>query len=177
MKGLKTGYVFVITTLAVLSIFVGTVVFYPAPKRFDYPTYPQLSNLDYNSPEYKEKLKRYDEDYKNYKERNKDIETKRKIWGENVLIVDLSAAAILLIAGIILTSKFSLLGIALLFASFITAVFGPGFTSFYADNTVIPLLGSQPAVDLSRYKQIQFAISLSATLVGAVLGFFKLRKS
>lgn len=177
MKGLKTGYVFVITTLTVLSIVVGTVAFYPSPKRFDYPSYPRLGEIDYDAPEYKNQLKEYNEDIKKYEESNKDIEAKLKIWGENAFIVNLVAATILLIAGLLLIYQFTLLAIALLFTAFVIAVFGSALTNFYADNTTIPFLSSKTPVDLSRYKQIQFAISLFGTIIGAVLGFLKLRKA
>lgn len=175
MKGLKTGYVFVITTLLTLSVVIGIVAFYPAPKRFDYPTYPQTSGLDYNSPEYKNQQKKYDADLKNYTEKNKDITSKVKIWGEKVFIINLLIGVVLLIIGMLLLNIVPLLGVAILFASFMLMVFGAGLTSLYADNTSIPLLTTTSKVDLSLYKKIQFVILLIGTIIGAVLGIVKFK--
>ena len=91
MKALKVGYIFVITTLVVLTITLGVAAFYPAPRR-DYtpPTYQTSSGVvDYNSPEYKQQQKVYDEQMKKYNDQTKGIDDARKIWGQNALIIAL----------------------------------------------------------------------------------------
>lgn len=175
MRGLKTGYVFVMTTLLTLAVVVGIAAFYPAPKRYDSPTYPRTNTIDYNSPEYKAEQQRYQDEMKSYDEKNKDVEGQRKIWGEKVFITNLAIGVILLIGGVLLLDIIPMIGVACLFAAFVLMVFGPGLTSYYADNT--PYFTTKAQVDLSSYKQIQFVILLAGTIIGTVLGFLKFKPS
>lgn len=154
--------------LLVLAVCLGIAAFYPAPKRYNYPEFP-TSVTDFNSPEYKQQQQQYDEEMKNYREKNKDSEDQRKIWGQNSFIVCLIAGVLMLILGLLVFNFSYFLGISLLFGGFSIIVFGPGIASYYAENIPIPLLGDSSKADLTRYKQIQFLITVTGALVGAGL--------
>lgn len=176
MKSLKIGYIFAMVALFVLTVILGIAAFYPAPKRYDYPQYPTRISSDFNSPEYQQQQRQYEEDLKNYQEKNKDVENQRKIWGQNTLIISLIAGAVMLLVGALLFSYSYFLSVSLLFGSFIMLVSGPGLASYYSDSTTISLFGTSPQIDLTRYKQIQFFIALTGSVIGAGLSFMLQKK-
>ena len=168
MKAVQTGYVFVMITLLTLTVVLAIAAFYPAPKRYNYPKSPSLAT-DFNSPEYQEQQKKYQQDLENYQQKNMDVENQRKIWGENNFITLLIVGAVMLGTGLFLINSMPLVSISLLFSAFIVIFFGSALTSYYADSTTLSLLGGNSQVDLTRYKQIQFVIALIGTIFGGVL--------
>lgn len=173
MKGFKTGYVFVMTALLVLTIAVGIAAFYPAPKKYNYPTYPTSAGVvDYNSPEYKMRLEQYDKDQKAYQEANKKTEGQRRIWSQYTFIISLLGSLAFLIAGVMMINRSSLLGVSLLFASFILLVSWQALIGYYADSSYLSF-GQEPDVDLSTYKQMQFGILLVGSILGVMFGINK----
>lgn len=173
MKSVKVGYVFTMVTLITLAVVIGIAAFYPAPKRLDYPSYPATST-DFNSPEYKAQQQKYQQDLKDYQDKNKDVEGIRKIWGQNTFSICLVAGVVLMILGLILSRFVPMVGVSMLFAAFVLMFLGPGFVSYYADSTTITLLGSAPKIDLAEYKKLQFGITAAGTVIGGILGFFGL---
>lgn len=172
MRAFKTGYVFVIVSLLVLTVVLGVAAYYPAPKRLASPDYPRISNAsDYNSVEYQESQREYQDKLDEYEKKNKDLQKNREIWGQRIFIVCLIAGALLFVIGVFLAGFATTLSIGLVFSAFVLMVFGTGLISVYADSPVSPFLGSDPETDLSVYKQIQFAVVALGALVGVGLSF------
>lgn len=177
MKAFKTGYVLVMVTFFILTVALGIAAFYPQPRRYEYPKYPALSNLDFNSSEYKTVQDQYQQDLKNYDEKNKDIENKRTVWNQQIFIIFLLTAVIFFSGSILLFKETPVLGIGLLFAALIAPLSGPNLASLYSESLSLPLVGGQsPAMDLTTYKIIQFLILLTGTIMGAIFGFSVLDK-
>lgn len=173
MKGLRVGYVFVMVTLFTLVVAVGVAAFYPAPKRYEYPTYPTSAGLDYNSSEHQAQQSKYQKDLDEYDKKNKDIENQRKVWGQHTFIISLIFGVVFLFLGMAGTTVAPMLGVSLLFSAFILMIFGPGFISYYADSTTIPLF-REPSISLTGYKVAQFFILLVGMAIGTLLGLAKL---
>lgn len=172
MRAFKTGYVFVVVTLLVLTVVLGVAAYYPAPKRLASPEYPRLSNTsDYNSVEYQQSQREYQEKLDEYDEKNKDLQKNREIWGQRIFVICLVAGALLFVLGVFLAGFVTTLSVGLVFSAFVLIVFGTGLISIYADSPVSPFLGSDPETDLSFYKQIQFGIVTLGALMGVGLSF------
>lgn len=173
IKGLRVGYVFVMVTLFTLVVAVGVAAFYPAPKRYEYPTFPTRASLDYNSSEYQAEQAKYQKDLDEYNDKNKDVESQRKIWGQQTFIISLIFGVVFLFLGMSGIAIAPVLGASLVFSAFILMMFGPGFISYYADSTTIPLF-KEPSISLTGYKVAQFFILLAGTAIGTLLGLAKL---
>ena len=169
MKAAKTGYVFTMVTLLTMTIVLAIAAFYPAPKRYTAPSYPRSAGFDTNSLMYQQQQRQYEQDSKLYEENNKTVDEQRQVWGQRVFIICLSMGGVLLAIGMWQTNMAPMLSTSMLFASFILMVFGSGLASYYADSTSIALFGSSSKVDLTGYKQLQFAIALVGAVVGAAL--------
>lgn len=173
MKALKVGYVFVITTLLVLTITLGAAAFYPAPRLTSNLPNPPAFNTDYNSSEYKAEQARYDKESKTYQQQSRDVENARKVWSQNALIIALMAGVILLLIGALLVKINSILSVSIFFAAFILMVFGVTIISSFSDGG---LFVSSSNLDLSLYKKIQFMIVTVGLCLGIWLGFTSLKQ-
>lgn len=168
MKAAKVGYIFVLTILLTFTTVLAIAAFYPAPKRYDYPVITPAFG-DFNSPEYKAQQEKYNQDLQNYQTKNKDVESQRKIWGENVFITCLAAAILMAILGLLLLKNMYFASVSLLFGSFTLLVFGPGLASYFSDSTTIPIFGATTQVDVSMQKKIQFIIAAAGTLLALLI--------
>lgn len=170
MKGIRVGYIMVMTALLSLTVAVGIAAFYPAPKLVERSKYPSLST-DYNSPQYQEDQKRYQEESALYDKKNEETRAQRKIWGQNIFAATLMLGAVLLVLSLILAKSQRVVSASFVYAAFIVVVFGAGLASYHAEGSVSSIFGVDTTTDLSRYKFGQFVILVTGSIVGLVLGF------
>lgn len=171
MKGLKTGYVLAMVSLFTMTGILGVAAFYPAPKGADYPTQPRYPTADYDSGQYQQEQQRYERELRLYDDTRKEIESKRQIWSQTVMIICLVMGIGLLMAGMVLYNWAPLLAVSMVFAAFIMVVFGPGAASVYGSDGFYSLISGTAKVDLSGYRQVQFFLVLIGSVLGVVFGF------
>lgn len=171
MKGLKTGYVMVMAALLSLTVAVGIAAFYPAPKISERPKYPSLSGPNYNSPEYLEEEKKYQQGLESYEESNKKAQIQRKVWGQNTFAATLVFGVAMLVLGLLLAQTSRIVSASMMYAAFIIVVFGAALATYHAEGSVSSIFGIDTTTDLSLHKFTQFGILLAGSVAGLVLGF------
>ena len=168
------------------TVFMGVTYNYPPPKTAasTYPPYPQGPTAEYNSPEYLEQQKKYEQDLKEYDQKTKEYENQSKeagkesqVWAERVAMYVLIAAGALFVLGIFLTRMAPLVGVSFLFSAFVLLLFGKGGASFVSLISSIPLGGpgaNNEVVDSVReYEKLQLFIAAGISIFGVFLGFMR----